>query len=166
MRTGTLSRDGISAYFAEDAGSRSLTWNSDIIRELYESNIPTSDPGSEPTKKRGRDAGVEQSFPLNLETIPVENTEDWTLPLYTSELMMGDQAYGFGNLSSGGLSLDEYMMAAGIGDSVGISGGSFSSMTLVSMLIGLGNNIPSSEEYQDFGTYMANMEEFLGMRTD
>ncbi|KAK0189249.1 fungal-specific transcription factor domain-containing protein [Armillaria mellea] len=122
----------------------------DIIRELYENNVPTDDPENEPTRKRGRDAGAEQSFPLNPETIPVGNTEDWTLPLYTCELMKGDRAYGFGSLSSGGSSLDEYMMAAGIGDSVGVSG----------------DNLPSSSEYQDFGTFMANMEEFLGMRTD
>ncbi|KAK0207606.1 fungal-specific transcription factor domain-containing protein [Armillaria fumosa] len=121
----------------------------DIIRELYESNVPPGEPDNETTRKRGRDADVEQSFSLNPETIPVGNTEDWTLPLYTSELM-GDQAYGFGNLSSSGSSLDEYMTAAGIGDSVGVSG----------------NNLPSSAEYRDFGAYMANMEEFLGMRTD
>lgn len=121
----------------------------DIIRELYESNVPPGNPDNETTRKREWDAGNEQSFSLNPETITLGSTEDWTLPLYTSELM-GDQAYGFGNLSSGGLSLDEYMMAAGIGDSVGVSG----------------NNLPPSAEYRDFGAYMANMEEFLGMRTE
>ncbi|KAG7444500.1 uncharacterized protein BT62DRAFT_246710 [Guyanagaster necrorhizus] len=125
----------------------------DIICELFENGGPNG-PGSQPEQnnKRARDDKEEEYFNFSSEA----NASDWMPPLHTTELM-GDWQFhlqenaGFFE-EAPSFSLDDYMSAMGVGEGIRVPSDA--------QAITLGDD----DGWQDFGMYITNMDEFLGMR--
>ncbi|KAK0203120.1 fungal-specific transcription factor domain-containing protein [Desarmillaria ectypa] len=133
--------------------SRYLVAGRDIIRELFENGNPNGpDNQHEQSNKRSRDDREEESFNFSSEV----NTNEWMPPLHTTELMGDWQSYLqengeiFGEVPSFS---DDYMSTMGVGEGIGVPSDP-QGFTLRDDGAG----------WQDFGMYIANMDEFLGMR--
>ncbi|PBK65932.1 hypothetical protein ARMSODRAFT_940054 [Armillaria solidipes] len=127
----------------------------DIIRELFESGGPNG-PESQPeqSNKRAREDWEEEYLNFSSEA----KMNEWMPPLHTTELM------------------GEWPPAVHLQESDEIFGEvpSFSLEDYMSTMVGEGIGVPSDPQgiapgddgagWQDFGTYIANMDEFLGMR--
>ncbi|KAK0440954.1 uncharacterized protein EV420DRAFT_1581063 [Desarmillaria tabescens] len=125
----------------------------DIIRELFENGGPNG-PDSQPeqSNKRARDDNEEEYFDFSSEA----NANEWMPPLHTTELMGDWQSYFqdngefFGEVPSFS---HDYMLATGVGEGIGV----FSDPQDIALR-------DEGAAWQDFGMYIANMDEFLGMR--